>query len=268
MVSVMDVDMAAAVIIASHAAADRLGVPADQRVYIRGWGYATDPTYVAEHRDLWRSPAMAAASAQALRTAGTTAGDVAHLDLYSCFASSLHFAKDALGIADTDERALTVTGGLPYHGGPGSGYMTHAIAEMARVLRRDPGSFGLTSGVGMHMTKHVFGVYSTAPGELVPPDPAEAQRHAEATTPVPIVDEHDGEATVAAYSVIHGRDGEPETGVLVCDVAGGRAYGSLLEPAALADAESTELVGSRVHLTPTPHKGPMGDAIRNVATIG
>ncbi len=58
-ISVMDVDMAAAVVIASHGAADRLGVPADRRVYLRGWGEAYDPVYVAEHADLWRSPAMA-----------------------------------------------------------------------------------------------------------------------------------------------------------------------------------------------------------------
>src|SRR5439155_963790 len=68
-ISVMDVDMAATVIVASHAKADELGVPADRRVYLRGWCYATDPVYLAEHRDLFRSPAMVAASAEAFRCA-------------------------------------------------------------------------------------------------------------------------------------------------------------------------------------------------------
>jgi acetyl-CoA C-acetyltransferase len=54
MVSIMDVDMAAAVVLASHETADALGVPADQRVYLRGWCYATDPTYLAEHSEMWR----------------------------------------------------------------------------------------------------------------------------------------------------------------------------------------------------------------------
>ena len=58
-----------------------------------------------------------------------------------------------------DARPLTVTGGLPYHGGAGSDYLTHAIAQMVRVLRDDPGAYGLVTGVGMHMTKHVAGVY-------------------------------------------------------------------------------------------------------------
>ena len=37
---------------------------------------------------------------------------------------------------------------------------------MVDVLRADPGAVGLVSGVGMHMTKHVFGLYSTTPGEI------------------------------------------------------------------------------------------------------
>ena len=98
--------------------------------------------------------------------AGVGIDDIAHLDLYSCFGSSVNFARDALGLAADDPRGFTVTGGLPYHGGAGSDYVTHSIATMAGRLRADPGSVGLVSGVGMHMTKHVFGVYSTEPGPV------------------------------------------------------------------------------------------------------
>ena len=34
---------------------------------------------------------------------------------------------------------------------------------MAETLRGDRGSYGLVSGVGMHMQKHVFGLWSTTP---------------------------------------------------------------------------------------------------------
>ena len=68
---------------------------------------------------------------------------MAHLDLYSCFPSSICFALDALGIAETTPGgAVTQTGGLPYHGGPGSNYMTHSLAAMAETLRDDPGAYG------------------------------------------------------------------------------------------------------------------------------
>ena len=204
MTAIMDVDMAAAVVVASSAKADELGVPADQRIYLRGWGYAQDPNHVAAHPDLWRSPAMAAASKAALGGAGIGIDDVAHMDLYSCFASSVAFALDALGL-DTKEfsapstgRSVTVTGGLPYHGGPGSNYMTHSLAAMTERLRSDPGSFGLVSGVGMHMVKHAYGLWSTTPGSIVTPDPLEVQRQAESAS-VPSILEGDRRQCVVGH---------------------------------------------------------------------
>ena len=254
MVSVMDVDMAAAVIVASHAAADDLGVPSDQRVYLRGWCYATDPVYVAEHRDLWRSPAMAVTSAEALQRAGVGIDDVAHIDLYSCFASSVGFALDALGLVPGDTRGFTVTGGLPFAGGAGSDYMTHSIATMADVLRADPGSFGMVSGVGMHMTKHVYAVYSTTPGHVSPPDAAGLQARLDADGGVSIRETHSGPATIAAYSVVHGRDGDPEWALAVCDVDGrDRCYARVVDAALLDDLERSEWVGREVQLRTDDH---------------
>lgn len=263
MTAIMDVDMAAAVIVASDAMADSLGVPLDRRVYLRGWGYAEDPPAVAGRTDLWRSGAMAAAGAAALNGADAGIDDVTYLDLYSCFASSIEFALDALGIDPGEARSrapeaaparsVSVTGGLAYHGGPGSNYMTHSLATMVDLLRQDPGSLGMVSGVGMHMNKHAFAVYSTEPGTLVPPDDAEvaARGAMEEST---IVDSFEGEGRVATYSVVHGRDGSPEWGALVCDVGNGsgaaRCYARLTDPDVLAEAETAELVNRPVQLVP------------------
>jgi acetyl-CoA C-acetyltransferase len=268
MVAVMDVDMAGALVVATHARADELGVPADQRVYLRGWCHAQDPVLVAAHCDLTSSPAMRAASSAALHAAGAGVDDVAAFDLYSCFGSSLHFACDALGIAPDDPRGLTVTGGLPYHGGPASGYLTHSIAAMVRRLRADPGTFGMVSGVGMHMTKHVFGVYSSTPGTVTPPDETGVQSQLNASAPpVNVVAEHDGAARVAAYSVVHDRDGAPEWALLVCDVADGvRTYAQCRDRDLCAAAERSELVGQRVQLTPTTVTGVAGEVRANNAT--
>jgi acetyl-CoA C-acetyltransferase len=250
MVSVIDVDMAAAVIVASHEEADRLGVAPERRVYLRGWCYADDPVYLAEHPDLSASPAMAAASREALRCAGVGIDDVAHIDLYSCYPSSVNLARDALGIDAGDGRPLTVTGGLPYFGGPSSNYVTHSVGTMTDVLRSDPGSIGLLNGIGMYLTKHVFGVYSTSPPPGGPPAlPDEAGVQARADDRVPIVATWDGPATVAGYSIAHTRSGAAEWGVAVCDVAGGaRTYSRL--PTELLDAfEQDEWVGATVSLT-------------------
>ena len=250
MVSVIDVDMAAAIVVASHERADRLGVSADRRVYLRGWCYADDPVYLAEHRDLGASPAMLGASREALRCAGVGIDDVGHIDLYSCYPSSVHLACDARGIAGDDRRGLTVTGGLPYFGGPSSNYVTHSIATMTEVLRADPGSFGLVNGIGMYMTKHVFGLYSTAPppaGRVAVPDEADVQ--ARLRDRVEITDHHAGPATVAGYSVAHARSGPPEWAIAVCDLPDGRrAYAKAFDPALLDALEREEWVGRPVTL--------------------
>jgi len=243
--------MAAALVVASAAKADALGVPEERRVYLRGAAYAEDPAHVAGHPDLWRSPAMAAASSAALAGAGIGVDDVAHFDLYSCFASSVCFALDALGLAEDDPRGVTRTGGLPYHGGPGSNYMTHSLVAMTETLRADPGAYGLVSGVGMHMQKHVYGLWSTTPGELPVAASSGASGAAE-PEPVGIVTSPEGTATVATYSVLHGRDAAPSSALLVCDLpGGGRCYAALDADAGAWDrAETEELIGRTVTLTP------------------
>ena len=268
MVAVMDIDMASAVLLMTHAKADELGVPADQRVYLRGWCYANDPVLIAEHDELWWSPGMQAASSEALRCAGLAADDVAYFDLYSCFPSSLHFARDALGIAADDPRPITLTGGLPYHGGPASNYLGHSISAAVERLRRDPGANAMVSGVGMYMTKHVYGVYSTSPGAVDAPASIQSDLD-KRFPPRDVLTEHDGKATVAAYGVVHGRDGAPEWGLLVCDVEGGaRVYAKLTDPEALAGAEERELVGTTVSCKPVDTTLITGGEGRmNLATI-
>jgi acetyl-CoA C-acetyltransferase len=143
---------------------------------------------------------------------------------------------------------------------------------MADVLRADPGSLGLVTGVGMHMTKHVYGLYSTEPGPVSPPEPARVQSELEAAYPArPLVVNHEGDATVAAYSVVHGRDGGPESGIAVCDVTGdggARVYARFTDAELLAAAEETELVGRRLRLTPATVTLPTGaEAVANHATL-
>ena len=236
MTSFMDVDMAAAVMFATDARADALGVPADRRVYLRGFGAAEEPFGMAQRPELWHAPAMEEAMRRALD--GRTVDDVAHLDLYSCFASSLAFASDALGIREP--RSLTVTGGLPYHGGPGSNYTTHAMAAMTEVLRDDPGSLGLVTGVSMHMAGHAASLWSTTPG------PAPAPQAAASPPAVPVTARPEGPARVSTFSTTYGREG-PEWTALICDLPNGsRCYARLEE----AVHDDVDLAGQQVTLAP------------------
>jgi acetyl-CoA C-acetyltransferase len=104
----------------------------------------------------------------------------------------------------------------------------------------------------MHMTKHAYELWSTEPGAVAVADPDQLAREvAQDLERAPITDVYEGPATVATYSVLHGRDGLPTSGVLVVDLPdGSRAYARCEDADALARAEDDELVGQPVSLTP------------------
>jgi acetyl-CoA C-acetyltransferase len=169
-----------------------------------------------------------------------------------------------LGVASDDPRGVTVTGGLPFFGGAGSDYLTHSIVTMVDVLRNDPGAVGLCSGVGMHMTKHVYGAYSTEPPSAAPRPDEQAVQKKLAERPLKAIrDTHEGPATIVTYTVLHGRDGAAEWGLLVCDVDGDtRCYARVEDAQMLAELESTECVGRAVALTTDEKNVNRGSAIQ------
>ncbi|HWA65928.1 MAG TPA: acetyl-CoA synthetase [Mycobacteriales bacterium] len=241
-VSVMDVDMAAALLVTTVEKADSLGIPQDRRVHLAGSAYAEDPAGIAEREDMSASAAMRVTGRTALDAAGITLADVTCFDLYSCFPSSLTLACDALGLDPLDPRGLTVTGGLPFAGGPGSGYGVHGIATAVERLRADGGRAFVT-GVGMHLQKHVAAVYRSEPGWTPTPDVQPEVDAAQARRS--LVDAYEGPATVAAYTVAHDREGA-QNALLVLDVPGGRTLARAFEAELLDDAKSRELVGETV----------------------
>lgn len=249
-VAVMDVDMSAALLLATAQRADELGVPDDRRLYLAGWAHADDPASIAERDDMSRSAAMEVTGTAALAGAGVGLDDIDCFDLYSCFPSSVRLACDALGLALDDPRGLTVTGGLPYAGGPASGYLMHALASAFARLTDRPGR-ALITGVGMHMANHVAAVWSSTPaGRTDPPDATTIQREVDERQPrKPLLTTWSGPATVRAYTVAHGRDGAAQQGLLVLDTKDGRALARVHDPDLLADAESRELVGAAVTVT-------------------
>ncbi|MFN4025545.1 MAG: acetyl-CoA acetyltransferase [Hyphomonas sp.] len=210
------VNQGAAAILVSSSKADALGVPEDKRVYLHGGGDSGDD-HISVRPVLDRSWAMDAAVSRALQQAGKSAAEMKHLDLYSCFPCAVFSGAAALGIDPrTDKRALTLTGGLPFFGGPGNNYSLHGIAEMAAALRKNRGDFGLVLANGGWMTKESAGVYSSnAPASFTPVEPA-AKPKEQVTLAAENCD-----ATLETFTVTHGKDG-PERGIIFARLADGR----------------------------------------------
>lgn len=246
--AVMAVDQAAAVLLTSAAEARRLGVPEDRWVWFLGGGEASeDPWYVSERPRLDACPSMSFAARQAMARAGVAIDDLDLFDLYSCFPVAVELACEGIGLAEDDPRGLTVTGGLPYFGGPGNNYSLHAIAAMAEKLRASAGSRGLVTANGWYLTKHAAGVYGSAPpvGTRHADPREEEARHREGPVPLSLAPE--GPAFIETYTVLHGRDGEPETGIVVGRLASGPRFLAHTppDPALLGDLLAGEAVGRR-----------------------
>jgi acetyl-CoA C-acetyltransferase len=140
--------------------------------------------------------------------------DIAHIDLYSCFPCAVQIAANELGLSiDDADRPLTVTGGLAFAGGPGNNYVSHSIATMAGKLRADPGSVGLVTGVGWYLTKHAMGSGRRRRHPTALPSTARRTRSTPSPSALPASD-FEGDATVETYTVIHGREGEPERAIV------------------------------------------------------
>ena len=245
--AIIETDQAAGVIVTGTAVARELGIPEERWVYLHGCGDAVDKWFVGERVDYHSSPAIRTATQRALGMAGIGADDVAAFDLYSCFPSAVQLALDALGLRADDRRPLTVTGGLPYAGGPGNNYVSHSIATMVQRLRERPGEYGLVTGLGWFATKHSAGVYSAhAPqGDWTRVDPPADQAQLDAMASPPLAEEANGAATIETYTVAFNREGEPEQAIVVGRLGTGERFFANTEadPALMWQMTREEFVG-------------------------
>lgn len=230
--AIIEVDQAAAIILTGAKTARELGVPEERWVYLHGCGDALDKWFVSERRDYYSSPGIEVATRRALAMAGVTVQEIAFLDLYSCFPSAVQLAMDALGLAVDDPRGVTVTGGLPYAGGPGNNYVSHSVATMVSKLRRAPEKLGLITGLGWFVTKHSAGVYGARPptGPWQRTDPSQDQAVLDAIASPPLAEAPDGPATVETYTVVFNQAGEPERGIVVGRLDSGQRFFANTEP--------------------------------------
>jgi acetyl-CoA C-acetyltransferase len=259
--AIMEVDQSAAVLIASVRKARELGVPEDRWVYLHGCADAADLWYPLERQDFHSSPAIRLTGERALAMAGIDLADIDIIDLYSCFPSAVQVAAEELGLALDDPRGLTVTGGLPYFGGPGNNYALHSIAEMMGRLRAKPGAYGLCTANGWFLTKQSTGIYSTRPveGDWVREPPSVIQAKIDALPHPEIVERPSGPATIETYTVVHAREGV-RMGIVIGRDAAGRRFAAQTpdDPGTLLDLEAREGVGR------TGTVGPHPDGVRNL----
>jgi acetyl-CoA C-acetyltransferase len=253
--AIMEVDQSAGVLIASVRKARELGVPQDKWVFLHGCADAHDLWHVLERQNYWSSPAMRLTGQRALAMAGVGLDAISFIDLYSCFPVAVEIGAAELGLALDDPRGLTVTGGLPYAGGPGNNYVMHSIATMMGKLRDKRGAYGLVTGNGWYLTKQSTGVYSTMPldGAWERQDPAVIQAEINALPHPEVIERPQGRATIETYTVVHSREGY-RLGIVIGRDAQGRRFVAETprDEATLKGLEAVESVGRPGVVGPSP----------------
>lgn len=212
MMSNINVDQAAAVIMTGADNAAALGIESSKWVYPMGGAELNNIWHVTQRPRLDDSPAITEASRLALRQAGLSLGDIGIFDLYSCFPSAVEISRRAIGIPENDSRDLSVTGGLAYFGGPGNNYSLHAIVSSMERIRRDRRLKAMVTANGWYNSKHAIGIYGAEP----PDHPWEDQDYSAiqkaidaAALPEPLEHAY-GPLTIEAYSIRYDATGNPE----------------------------------------------------------
>ncbi|WP_375412021.1 acetyl-CoA acetyltransferase [uncultured Bradyrhizobium sp.] len=212
------VNMGGAVLMTSLARARAAGIAEDRLVYVHGGACAEEPRDYLIRDQFYESHAQNAVLGAVLGMVGGDGRAFDAVELYSCFPVVPKMARRTLGLgADVQP---TVTGGLTFHGAPLNTYMTHAACAMVRKLRGGA-KLGLLYGQGGFVTKHHALVLSRqAPQQILAQDTsvqAEADRR---RGEVPeFVTEADGKGTVESFTVIYGRHGDVEHGVVMLRTA-------------------------------------------------
>jgi acetyl-CoA C-acetyltransferase len=253
--AIMEVDQSAGVIVASVKKARELGVPEDKWVYLHGCADAADLWFPLDRQDFHSSPAMRLTGQRALEMAGVSLADIDFIDLYSCFPVAVEIGAEELGLALDDPRGLTVTGGLPYAGGPGNNYAMHSIAAMMGKLRAKPDAYGLVTANGWYLTKQSTGIYSCARPEapFERQDPGVLQHQIDALPHPAVTETPRGPARIETYTVVHRREG-PFMGIVIGRDADDRRFVAVTpnDAATLASLEQGEQVGRTGMVGPGP----------------
>ncbi|MDQ2636717.1 MAG: acetyl-CoA acetyltransferase, partial [Actinomycetota bacterium] len=241
------VDQGAALLLGSADKATQLQIPTDRWVFPYAGTDAHDTYDIGERAEFCTSPAIRIGGRRALELADIGIDDIDAVDVYSCFPSAVQVAANELGLPLGDpDRALTVTGGLTFAGGPWNNYVTHSIATMAAHLAANPGERGLITANGGYLTKHSFGVYGAQPPrhEFRWEDVQSAVDREPVRT---VIVEWEGVGTVETWTTPFSRDGAPEKAFLAVRTPDdARVLAVITDPSEAAETVRGDIAGAKV----------------------
>ena len=195
-----NVNQASALILTSEKIANDLNIPSNKRVYPLISSETNHMIGVIQRPDLTAPIGLQLAADYLLETAAKNKIQPTLYELYSCFPVAVQLFSEALNVPDSIEK--TITGGMPFAGGPLNNYMLHATTQMLIKIREDTNQIGLITGVSGMMTKQALAIWGKNP--MMDFESKDVTREAEKLEiPVPMSNLNQGEAKIVGCTTLY-----------------------------------------------------------------
>ncbi|NQX87499.1 MAG: hypothetical protein HRT77_02435, partial [Halioglobus sp.] len=244
------VNQSAAIVLTNAGHARDLGVHRKHWIFLESAAQGVDH-FLSQRTNPARSEAMARVLSKTMGHAGISTLDLDLIDIYSCFPCAVTAACNVLDLPTDGSQILTVTGGLPYFGGPGNNYSLHALAEMAVRLRGDPRR-ALVSANGGMLSKHAAALLTSEADCASKVDWQSADSFSVDCSDIPFKPYAKNPQTghIVTYTVVT-RQGKPDLGLVIADSSSGERFlSSSTEHATTAAMRAQNPIGKsiKVHL--------------------
>lgn len=194
-----NVNQSAALIICSEELANNLEIDNKKRVYPISSSENNHMIAIQQRPKLYESLGMIYAAKSINRMMEQLDIRLDAYDLYSCFPAAVKMFSKSLELGS--ELPKTITGSMPYAGGPLNSFVIHSTVKMIQKIRALEARHGLVTGVSGMMTKQSFCVWGKEYQEqFIFDDVTERAKLDE--KPVELSNIAEGEGEIIGYTII------------------------------------------------------------------
>ena len=193
-----NVSQASAILICEEGLADQLNISKQKRIYPMASSETNHMIALIRRPSLISSAGLKLASEKINEVVDKHSINLNLIDLYSCFPVAVQQFENVLNLNTKTSR--TITGAMPFAGGPLNNYMLHATVQALLKLRSQSGH-SLITGVSGMMTKQSFCLWSSE--YQMPFYHADVTKKAQQLDkPIPISNAKHGNGIVIGYTVL------------------------------------------------------------------
>ena len=194
-----NVSQASAILICEEGLADQLNISKQKRIYPMASSETNHMIALIQRPSLISSAGLKLASEKINEVVDKHSINLNLIDLYSCFPVAVQQFENVLNLNTKTSR--TITGAMPFAGGPLNNYMLHATVQALLKLRSQSGH-SLITGVSGMMTKQSFCLWSSE--YQMPFYHADVTKKAQQLDkPIPISNAKHGNGIVIGYTVLY-----------------------------------------------------------------